>query len=49
MWDLIVSVPDHCLNFYLTLPKLGTPKHYQGNFTKAVIIKQVGNMSILYH
>ena len=23
----------------LTLPKLDTPKHYQGNFTKAVIIK----------
>ena len=19
MWDLIVSVPDHCLSFYLTL------------------------------
>ena len=20
MWDLIVSVPDHCLSFYFTLP-----------------------------
>ena len=22
MWDLIVSVPDHCLSFYFTLSKL---------------------------
>ena len=22
MWDLIVSVPDHCLSFYLTNRKL---------------------------
>ena len=21
MWDLIVSVPDHCLSFYFTRPK----------------------------
>ena len=21
MWDLIVSVPDHCLSFYLTKPE----------------------------
>ena len=21
MWDLIVSVPDHCLSFYFTLKK----------------------------
>ena len=21
MWDLIVSVPDHCLSFYFTLGK----------------------------
>ena len=20
MWDLIVSVPDHCLSFYFSLP-----------------------------
>ena len=22
MWDLIVSVPDHCLSFYLLFPRL---------------------------
>ena len=22
MWDLIVSVPDHCLSFYLTLSQI---------------------------
>ena len=24
MWDLIVSVPDHCLSFYLGLKDVGT-------------------------
>ena len=24
MWDLIVSVPDHCLSFYF-----GTPQYFQ--------------------
>ena len=23
MWDLIVSVPDHCLSFYLSIIVLG--------------------------
>ena len=23
MWDLIVSVPDHCLSFYTTSPIFG--------------------------
>ena len=27
MWDLIVSVPDHCLSFYLTLSRLSIPFH----------------------
>ena len=22
MWDLIVSVPDHCLSFYFTISRL---------------------------
>ena len=22
MWDLIVSVPDHCLSFYFTIKKI---------------------------
>ena len=22
MWDLIVSVPDHCLSFYFTIDKM---------------------------
>ena len=22
MWDLIVSVPDHCLSFYFTLKRI---------------------------
>ena len=26
MWDLIVSVPDHCLSFYLTLVELAKNK-----------------------
>ena len=25
MWDLIVSVPDHCLSFYFDLEKLNDP------------------------
>ena len=28
MWDLIVSVPDHCLSFYFTvLEKVCEPRH----------------------
>ena len=26
MWDLIVSVPDHCLSFYFTLDKKNKKK-----------------------
>ena len=29
MWDLIVSVPDHCLFFYFTKPLLHIPVHYK--------------------
>ena len=25
MWDLIVSVPDHCLSFYFDLEKMNDP------------------------
>ena len=25
MWELIVSVPDHCLSFYFTAPKKRGP------------------------
>ena len=39
MWDLIVSVPDHCLSFYFTNFKLWTDNpysamqnHFQLNF-----------------
>ena len=28
MWDLIVSVPDHCLSFYLTASKPIFPKMF---------------------
>ena len=27
MWDLIVSVPDHCLSFYFSFEKLQTNKY----------------------
>ena len=27
MWDLIVSVPDHCLSFYFVFCNLFTEKH----------------------
>ena len=34
MWDLIVSVPDHCLSFYFTLKYIthiiGEPKYKYG-------------------
>ena len=33
MWDLIVSVPDHCLSFYFTLPR---PKLYTGMIARRV-------------
>ena len=30
MWDLIVSVPDHCFSFYLEWPQShATSKHYK--------------------
>ena len=28
MWDLIVSVPDHCLSFYFTVMCFHTPAMY---------------------
>ena len=31
MWDLIVSVPDHCLSFTLLLLKLEKMFHYRSN------------------
>ena len=33
MWDLIVSVPDHCLSFYFTHLSFGhiTFKNFRGN------------------
>ena len=39
MWDLIVSVPDHCLSFYFTLPTSNTKCHIRfmlGSGTKIV-------------
>ena len=27
MWDLIVSVPDHCLSFYFVKAELATCRH----------------------
>ena len=30
MWDLIVSVPDHCLSFYFPFGPSYGPTHYQG-------------------
>ena len=29
MWDLIVSIPDHCLSFYFTLYKTGIAQFCQ--------------------
>ena len=28
MWDLIVSVPDHCLSFYFTMYQVGAAGSY---------------------
>ena len=36
MWDLIVSVPDHCLPFYF-LQKFVSSGHKSGICTKALI------------
>ena len=33
MWDLIVSVPDHCLSFY----SVGTIMSYMQDFTSLLI------------
>ena len=30
MWDLIVSVPDHCLSFYFTVMFLNFPTYRSG-------------------
>ena len=29
MWDLIVSVPDHCLSFYFSYATLKRIKHFR--------------------
>ena len=41
MWDLIVSVPDHCLSFYFTLflGRLSPPKRFTS--TKVHILSPV--------
>ena len=49
MWDLIVSVPDHCLSFYLAVSKIAstptaftsTPSNYQINIRKANMLNVV--------
>ena len=36
MWDLIVSVPDHCLSFYLLYTlvlMISSPRDHQMSFT----------------
>ena len=38
IWDLIVSVPDHCLSFYFTMHKLekgDNSAKYLQNFVKS--------------
>ena len=40
MWDLIVSVPDHCLSFYLTCVTTkgggGNNKYRYDNYSKII-------------
>ena len=37
MWDLIVSVPDHCLSFYFTDPPLSMIRFRQVNCIRKVL------------
>ena len=32
MWDLIVSVPDHCLSFYIVMKELTKDQEKNANF-----------------
>ena len=34
MWDLIVSVPDHCLSFYLPYQMCALSKHFSSQMKK---------------
>ena len=40
MWDLIVSVPDHCLSFYFTYQMFCNTKRCKVAFNKRDIGKQ---------
>ena len=41
MWDLIVSVPDHCLSFYFIMGKLCL--HASSFIFDRILIKVAGN------
>ena len=41
MWDLIVSVPDHCLSFYCNMSMTGLDAYY-------LLIKRTTNESALF-
>ena len=34
IWDLIVSVPDHCLSFYFDGPRRRQPNHFKAVYTR---------------
>ena len=40
MWDLIVSVPDHCLSFYFALPGIFVFNFLQANSGLASIVRK---------
>ena len=41
MWDLIVSVPDHCLSFYLTVRNTTEVPPWNGQYKNAGRLKSV--------
>ena len=49
MWDLIVSVPDHCLSFYFEAVSVGRPYPVAGTVAGLVRPEGMKMQSGIYH
>ena len=45
MWDLIVSVPDHCLSFYFSCENLRQNHKFSGMFFSDNILKSTAKLT----